>query len=71
VFTTALESWQPMRRAGVPHDVAPACAWLLSDESAFVTGHDLIVDGGISAGRPVSVSIAERTQMAKVLVGSR
>jgi NAD(P)-dependent dehydrogenase (short-subunit alcohol dehydrogenase family) len=70
VFSAALAAWQPLRRAGVPTDVAPACAWLVSDEASFVNGHDLVVDGGISAGRPVSVSVSERTRMAEVLLSS-
>jgi NAD(P)-dependent dehydrogenase (short-subunit alcohol dehydrogenase family) len=70
LFSSALRSWQPLRRAGVPGDVAPACAWLVSDASGFVNGLDLIVDGGISAGRPVSVSLSERKRMAEVLLAS-
>jgi NAD(P)-dependent dehydrogenase (short-subunit alcohol dehydrogenase family) len=70
VFTAALSSWQALRRAAQPDDVAPVCTWLVSDPSGFVNGHDLVVDGGISAGRPLSVSIAERQQMAGVLLGS-
>jgi NAD(P)-dependent dehydrogenase (short-subunit alcohol dehydrogenase family) len=71
VFTAALASWQALRRAARPEDVAPACAWLLSDAAGFVNGQDLAVDGGISAGRPVSVSLSERGQMAQVLLGAR
>jgi NAD(P)-dependent dehydrogenase (short-subunit alcohol dehydrogenase family) len=71
VFTEALASWQALRRAARPEDVAPACAWLLSDAAGFVNGQDLAVDGGISAGRPVSVSLSERGQMAHVLLGAR
>ncbi len=36
----------PMRRLGTPDEVAQAVLWLCSDESAFVTGHALAVDGG-------------------------
>jgi NAD(P)-dependent dehydrogenase (short-subunit alcohol dehydrogenase family) len=70
LFSSALRSWQPLRRAGVPGDVAPVCAWLVSDASDFVNGHDLVVDGGISAGRPGSVSLSERKRMAEVLLAS-
>jgi NAD(P)-dependent dehydrogenase (short-subunit alcohol dehydrogenase family) len=69
LFTSALVQWQPLRRAGKPDDVAPAVVWLASDDSRFVNGHDLIVDGGICAGRPISVSKAERALMGAVLLG--
>jgi len=39
----------PMRRLGTPEEVVTAVLWLLSDESAYVTGHALAVDGGILA----------------------
>ena len=42
---------QPIRRAGLPEDIARAAAWLASDEASFVTGHALVVDGGITTGR--------------------
>jgi NAD(P)-dependent dehydrogenase (short-subunit alcohol dehydrogenase family) len=42
---------QPIRRAGLPEDIANAALWLASDESSFVTGHALVVDGGVSAGQ--------------------
>lgn len=41
-----MEQKTPLRRLGTPEDVAAAISWLLSDEAAFVTGTDLIVDGG-------------------------
>jgi NAD(P)-dependent dehydrogenase (short-subunit alcohol dehydrogenase family) len=63
-FVDALALWQPIRRAGRPDDVAEAARWLGSDASAFVTGIDLVVDGGISAGRPNAVSVAERATLA-------
>jgi 3-oxoacyl-[acyl-carrier protein] reductase len=36
----------PLGRLGVPADVAQACLYLLSDAASFVTGVDLVVDGG-------------------------
>ena len=44
------EKAQPIRRTGLPIDIAYAVLWLASDESRFVTGHPLVVDGGISLG---------------------
>ena len=45
-----LASYQPIHRAGMPADIAQAALWLSSDESTFVTGHALVVDGGATAG---------------------
>ncbi len=39
----------PMRRLGVPHDIAAAVAFLVSDEAAWITGETLRVDGGLLA----------------------
>ena len=47
----ALTKYQPSPRDGVPGDVAYAALFLASDESAFVNGAALVVDGGASAGR--------------------
>jgi NAD(P)-dependent dehydrogenase (short-subunit alcohol dehydrogenase family) len=40
---------QPMGRLGTPEEVAEAVVWLCSDDSSFVTGHPLVLDGGLAA----------------------
>ncbi len=42
------EEMIPLGRIGAPEDVAAAAAWLASDQSGYVTGHSLFVDGGMS-----------------------
>ena len=41
---------QPIPKAGLPSDIAGAALYLASDESLFVTGTHLVVDGGITIG---------------------
>lgn len=48
----------PLKRMGQPQDIAYAALYLASDEASFVTGTELIVDGGITAG---SSAAAEET----------
>lgn len=44
-----LRNASPMKRMGEPDEVARAIAWLCSDESSFVNGQGLALDGGITA----------------------
>jgi NAD(P)-dependent dehydrogenase (short-subunit alcohol dehydrogenase family) len=43
------ERAHPLGRIGRPEDIAAAAAWLCSDESSWITGQALVVDGGLSA----------------------
>jgi 3(or 17)beta-hydroxysteroid dehydrogenase len=44
-----MESAIPLRRMGTPAEIADLCVYLLSDESAFVTGAEFAIDGGLTA----------------------
>jgi 3-oxoacyl-[acyl-carrier protein] reductase len=51
-FTNAfINRYIPMNRAGSVEDVAPAFLFLASDESSFITGQVIIIDGGQLAGQ--------------------
>jgi 3-oxoacyl-[acyl-carrier protein] reductase len=39
----------PLGRIGLPQDIANACLFLLSDKASYITGTELIVDGGLMA----------------------
>jgi meso-butanediol dehydrogenase/(S,S)-butanediol dehydrogenase/diacetyl reductase len=41
----------PMGRQGTPEEIAAAVAFLASDDATYVTGHALVVDGGLTACR--------------------
>ena len=49
MFSKALIDQTPMKRLGVPEDIARAALFFASDDSRFVTGAELAVDGGMSA----------------------
>jgi NAD(P)-dependent dehydrogenase (short-subunit alcohol dehydrogenase family) len=70
VFMQRLEMYQPIQRAGMPADVARAALWLASDASAFVTGQDFVVDGGILAGRPPAASAADYAAIGEALLSA-
>lgn len=45
-FVENYEKKVPLRRMGLPEDITPSVSFLLSDESKYITGQNLIVDGG-------------------------
>ena len=46
----SLVARQPMGRLGTPREVAAAALYLASDDAAFITGAELVIDGGLLAG---------------------
>jgi NAD(P)-dependent dehydrogenase (short-subunit alcohol dehydrogenase family) len=70
-FAEVLPTWQPLRGMATIDDIAQAALFLASDASRFVNGHDLVVDGGITAGRPAGVRRAERAIFVKAFEAFR
>jgi NAD(P)-dependent dehydrogenase (short-subunit alcohol dehydrogenase family) len=62
-----LENLQPIKRSGVPDDIANAVLWLASDDATFVNGHALVVDGGLTGGRSWSESQFRRAALRQAL----
>jgi len=50
-----LMEMHPLGRLGTPEDIANAVLFLASDESSWITGQALAIDGGFSAGRPEDI----------------
>lgn len=67
VMKSALTQFQPIRRSGLPDDIAQAALWLASDDSTFVNGHALVVDGGLTGGRQWSEGKALRAMLRAAL----
>ena len=49
LFIKQYENKVPLRRMGSPNDISPVVCFLLSDSSNYITGQNLIVDGGWTA----------------------
>jgi NAD(P)-dependent dehydrogenase (short-subunit alcohol dehydrogenase family) len=65
-----VEAQQPIRRLGRASEIADVIAWLLSDRSSFVVGHEVIADGGLVAegltGEPEATR-ADRSEFLRSL----
>lgn len=49
IFVDNYNKKVPMRRMGLPDDISPAVVFLLSDEAKYITGQNIVVDGGWTA----------------------
>jgi 3-oxoacyl-[acyl-carrier protein] reductase len=45
-----IENRAPLKRLGEPEEVAALCQFLASDEAAYITGQNIAIDGGLTAG---------------------
>ncbi|MCH7479522.1 MAG: SDR family oxidoreductase, partial [SAR324 cluster bacterium] len=68
VMKLALADAQPIRRAGLPEDIARAALWLASDDASFVNGQAIVVDGGLIGGRKWS-EVQERQALLQQALG--
>ena len=48
-FVKQFESRVPLRRMAKPQEIAPGVAFLLSDDASYISGHNLMIDGGWTA----------------------
>jgi NAD(P)-dependent dehydrogenase (short-subunit alcohol dehydrogenase family) len=60
---TYLAGLHPIPRTCYPKDVAQAAVWLAGDSAAFINGHILVIDGGLTCGRTWSAEEASRNEL--------
>jgi enoyl-[acyl-carrier-protein] reductase (NADH) len=60
-----LPKWQPLPYPGNVDDIAQSALFLASDASRLITGHNLIVDGGITAGWPAAAMRSDLTAFGR------
>jgi len=62
---------QPIAKPGLPEDIAKACLFFASDESEFITGTSLLVDGGLHTGPRHAWDPEARAERARVAADRR
>jgi NAD(P)-dependent dehydrogenase (short-subunit alcohol dehydrogenase family) len=60
IADVVLPRYQPLQRVGAMDDIAQAALFLAGEAARFVSGVDLVVDGGMSAGWPIGAVRADR-----------
>jgi NAD(P)-dependent dehydrogenase (short-subunit alcohol dehydrogenase family) len=67
VASRLLTDMQVLARTGQPRDIANAAVFLASDRAAQITGHNLVVDGGLSIGDKVDRVTQMQAEFQKIL----
>jgi NAD(P)-dependent dehydrogenase (short-subunit alcohol dehydrogenase family) len=65
IATVVIPRYQPLPYVGTADDIAQAALFLASDASRLVSGVDLVVDGGMSAGWPIAAVRDDRALFFK------
>jgi 2-keto-3-deoxy-L-fuconate dehydrogenase len=53
-----MTKYSPLRRAGYPDEITGACVYLASNDSAFMTGNVMLVDGGAAIVDPNGAAVS-------------
>jgi NAD(P)-dependent dehydrogenase (short-subunit alcohol dehydrogenase family) len=71
IAAVVLPRYQPLPYVGTVDDVAQAALFLASDASRLISGIDLLVDGGMSAGWPIAAVRDDRERFYKMVHDAR